>query len=526
MAARWFVVSVVAAAMGAAGGAAVAQPASPGEAVIELNRQAVESFGQKQLGKAQELLIQAIKTATDAGLASDAIMARTYLHLGAVLAEGKDKERAVEAMRRALAIKPDIGITRGLGTPAVREALAAAKQAPTPGAPAKPAPAPAPTPPPPPVPTVPRAPAPAPAPPAPGARDAGDEPDLPATIPQPLYCPTPDDAPPGRALILRCVPQPGLAVARVLLFFRKPNEEEFTPSPTLKSRKGWYRGAIPAEAVTGKMVQYYFEARGPSDDVVATAGRVDSPNLTMVRVGATRATGALAGTRIARGAAAEVAEDPLERLRRQRLEEARLAAQHRRGPMTFYVGLAGGLGQGWHPGGRLLDARGSGELPDEARLEAGKAGLKPAKSFHLAPEVGFQVTEAWAVALQLRYQRIGAAGSGNAFPEAPPKTSAFAALLKAVHSFGDGNLRPFASGVAGAGTAFLLFVAPFKGPDDNSSLQVHDTITGGPFVFGGGGGLAYHFTRHVAAVGELQALVGAPDLAAVVDLQIGVQVAF
>src|SRR4051812_33582903 len=85
-----------------------------------------------------------------------------------------------------------------------------------------------------------------------------DEPDLPANVPSPLYCPAPTEAPLGADLLIRCVTQPGLDVGRVVLFYRGAGAEDFTLKPALKTPKGWYRATIPGNVITGKQVQYFF----------------------------------------------------------------------------------------------------------------------------------------------------------------------------------------------------------------------------------------------------------------------------
>ena len=72
---------------------------------------------------------------------------------------------------------------------------------------------------------------------------------------------------------------------------------------------------------------------------------------------------------------------------------------------------------------------------------------------------------------------------------------------------GDGNLRGFGSLAVGGGSGFRLKVAP----DRRTGLVRSDTVRGGPFLGGAGGGVIYHINPHIAWPTELRALAGFPD---------------
>ena len=298
-----------------------AQPG--GQAVTrirELDRQALADYKAEDFESARIGLREAIALANRAGLINDPIMARLWLHLGAVLINGvKDPEKGARALAVSVRISPDIQLPASLATPELKDALANAKAgpgAPTPGlgAPTPPAaPAAAPSAPATTEPAAPAAPpaaaapavAPAAEPAAPpeagvGAaaepaappprrrkkRGAGEEPDLPANIPQPLFCPSADEVPPGEDIVLHCVLQAQVTAKKVSLHYRPPGEERFLAAAATRSAGGWYRVVIPGDAVSGKSLHYYVEARDAGDQVVGNAGRDDSPNLVLVREGA------------------------------------------------------------------------------------------------------------------------------------------------------------------------------------------------------------------------------------------------
>src|SRR4029450_2111358 len=66
-------------------------------------------------------------------------------------------------------------------------------------------------------------------------RVASEEPDLPARIPQPLYCPAPDEAPPGERITLNCVIAPEVPAHKVMLFYRPPGAPGFVSAGTTRS---------------------------------------------------------------------------------------------------------------------------------------------------------------------------------------------------------------------------------------------------------------------------------------------------
>ena len=83
---------------------------------------------------------------------------------------------------------------------------------------------------------------------------------------------------------------------------------------------------------------------------------------------------------------------------------------------------------------------------------------------------------------------------------------------------------PSSAPVAGWGKdgAFRLIVPA----DADAERPRSDTVRGGPFVAGGGAGLAYHFSRRIAWPLEVRTLIGLPDFAAVVEVGTGLTFAF
>ncbi len=498
------------AASGAHPGAAFAQD-EPIDKIRDLNKQALRDYEAGDFDSAKLGLLEAIGIGAKAGLGEERAMARTYANLAAVYVNGfHDQEKGVRYFGIALRITPDIQPTRALETPALKEAFAAASAGGKKGAP--PAAAAAPSPPPPPESPPPESPPPPPPPPRKPARASSDEPDLPADIPEPLYCPNPDEAPPETAIVLRCVTQPDVHASRVLLFYRVLGGEKFSAVPAHRSRKGWYHGVIPASAAVGKSLHYYFEARDASDKPAGTAGKSDSPNLLILRVGAAPiGKGALAMIRKDRRSGEATEEDPFAGIKAENEAKAAQSIFHR--PVgAVWVGLGLGMGRGWHP---------TADLEFRMPTVSVGAGSNAAWLGHLAPEVGYQINEQIALSLQGRFQYIPIEGSGDE-QKGDPAKGAVAIMLRAVRLQGAGNTQLLTSAVIGGGDGFRLVIPP----KPLMKLPRNDTVRGGPIVLGPGIGVVHHFNARLSLVTELRVLLGFPSFAAVGDLSVGMQLGF
>jgi hypothetical protein len=106
-----------------------------------------------------------------------------------------------------------------------------------------------------------------------------DGPDLPSSIPQPLYCPTPDEGQQGTDVYIHCVTQSGVKGHPAAVFYRPSGVLHFNSLAMEKTRKGWYAAMIPAGNLTGKVLQFYVEAHNDRGDVIANYGRATSPNI-------------------------------------------------------------------------------------------------------------------------------------------------------------------------------------------------------------------------------------------------------
>jgi hypothetical protein len=341
--------------------------------------------------------------------------------------------------------------------------------------------------------------------PAERTRAGEDEPDLPASVSQPLYCLTPDEAPPGVEIPMRCVPGPGLTVAKMVLFYRTPGRNEFTAVNMSRSPKGWYRGTVPPSSA-GKALQYYIEARGPGNKVASSNGEEESPNLVLIR---DESESRLAADEAP--ASARDDENPLALAEEEHARAVEERSTHRRARDAFWLGVGVGSGYGWHPARRL-------EFHDDLQMAS---GVSPAGLLQISPEIGRQFGARYALSLQARLQVIPESGSGDNRAGAPAHT-ALAVFLRGHRFYGLGNAQLFLTGTIGGGQGFRLVVPP----DPESGVDRSDTVRAGPFVAGPGAGFIYHFSRHFAWALELRTLVGFPDLAALGELSTGGSLAF
>jgi hypothetical protein len=274
------------------------------------------------------------------------------VHLAAVYMTGfNDRTKAIKQFVMALKIDPNIKITPQVETAALDEAFDAAHgqtglatQARTaPAAPAGKAPA---------------ASTPAPAAeeqatPASGASAGGrrglrgakkfvdrEEPAPPARVPEPFYCPLPDEVPPKEDILVRCVTQKQPRKASATVFYREKGAEDFTPLPMTRSPKGWLTATVPGAAVTGTAFQYYLEAKIPGTKEPLTIGSADGPNLMPIVDGAATVNNTVLALllegRDTSTRTEPMAEDkaPLEEINRQYQIDEDLRRYHRKTAMT------------------------------------------------------------------------------------------------------------------------------------------------------------------------------------------------
>jgi hypothetical protein len=468
--------------------------------LIQMNRRALEAYDKQDWRSAKSHLWQAIAEGKKAGIETHPIVARTYLHLGAVYLTGlDDRESALQFFGRALRIDPTIRVASAMETTEIAGAFMEAQTAATRTRPA----------------AEPRRAD------SPASKSAGVETRREDDAPAPalasgvaLDCPNADEVVRDQVATIRCAVATGLKVGSVVLFFRVPGQGAFTAVDMKMTAKGWYVGQISRDVTGGKSVQFYVEGRDQNGKAIVANGRSGSPNLMLVReageaeTAAATATAAVAATPPA-DATADREENPLDAapgavVHRANREPSRSPNDARK----WWLGLGVGSGFGYAKGDGLEIRK---DLQSQFGSGVGWAGLG-----QLSPEIGLHLSPDLAVALQGRNQWIPQSGAGSR----GYATSANAALLRLLFFSRPGALRFHGGPILGYGTFRFVFTP------DPSATGVKDTVKGGSFVAGAGGGLSYQLTHTLALMVESNVLLGYSAVSAVCDLNAGLQVSF
>jgi tetratricopeptide (TPR) repeat protein len=110
-------------------GPARAQDPAAIDKLVQMNKKALDDYDTLEWESAKRTLLEALTAAKKAGLDNHAVMARTYVHLGAVYVTGyKDRNKAIQSFTRALEIDPSIQLSRGIATQEVNEVFAEARR--------------------------------------------------------------------------------------------------------------------------------------------------------------------------------------------------------------------------------------------------------------------------------------------------------------------------------------------------------------------------------------------------------------
>jgi len=532
-------------------GRAAAQDQAAIEKLVQMNKKALDDYDTLEWDAAKKTLLDALVAGKKAGLDNHPVMARTYVHLGAVYITGfKNRDKAIQSFTRALEIDPAIQLSKGIATREVTDAFNEAKGSRGGAAagggggetqPAKKRRGP--------VmdngggegeepPRKKKAPVKS----STSDDDESEERDLPVKITA-LDCDNEDEAIIDRPATLRCAVKPTLGVAKVFLLYQEPGKEEYTELEMKKSPKGWYVGKIPKKAVTGKSVKFYFEGRNAAGKPVIRNGEVESPNFLLVME-----EDAYKEAKKKRDEnLGEDVENPLEAQegpKKQSKLGAHIADEGldtRFGKRKWWISIGAGSGFGYAKGDGLEAVNRSPEssFPPGTKVECGQGsgfhdlsacftpGGAWAGYFHIAPELGVMVTPNVGLSLEGRFQYI---------PQ-DPKFARFVArgaisgLAKLMFYTQQSQLRFFFGPIAGGGEGFRFVVKPGTGiTNQNDPLysvkDIQDTVKAGPFIAGGGAGLYYEATRRASVVIEAHALMGLPLFGIVGDINFGLQFNF
>jgi hypothetical protein len=503
--------ALVAVASFAASSALAKESAAVGEAavdrMIDLNKKAYSDIQDQHFQAAKYRLSEALVISETAGLENDEMTARTYVHLAAVYLTGlKDREEAIQQFMLALQINPNITITPGLESPALRSAyLQAREQLDLPPNPDTAGPI---------LPQTISNPQTEPAPDSVDVHSAAWtlDPDLPARIPAPLYCHLPFDTPPGQDVAVRCLTQRQPRQSTATFYYRpQTSVGEYVELPMVRSPKGWLMIVVPGPAVQGKSLSYYVKAEISGWPKALYLGHPEAPHELIIRKppdleGAEDAEDE--PTAIAKPANAQPPTSEMAR-------PSRLRAQG-----SFWFALSGGSGAVYH-GRETVDS--NAKVPGTTTPVNVQSGFSPAALFQLEPEIGYQVSKRFSLSAMGRYQ-YAPKDTGHFPPDASEHgvpTAALAGFMRGQFAFlSRGGIQAYASGGAGFGTSFLATVDKHC-TTTPCSLNHSDTLHGGSVGLTAGLGAMYYLIPSFGVFLEIKEIATLPKFMALTEISAG-----
>jgi hypothetical protein len=490
---------------------AVAQDQATIDKLVQLNKKAMDDYDTADFDTAKKALLDAEKTGKRAGLESHPVMARTYIHLGALYLMGyKDKQKAQHYFGKALDIQSDIKLDKNLTSAAVKDLFASVQAqhgggsddtaaAPPAGrknrARAEPEAEP--------VAQATESETEAPAPRRgrgrKGDSGSGGEPDLPANI-EALDCPTPDETPPGKKVTLRCAAAANLGIASVTVYYKGFEMNDFEPLTMEKSPKGWWQAAIPKTRVNGKSLQFYFEGMDESDKPVVSNGRAESPNVMLI-------VAHVAGEGPAKKKNEE--ENPL--------DVVTSFEDRKYGNRRFWIGVGVGTGFAFAIKG-LPESRVNNYYDQTLNgfppiTGGGWAGLG-----QVAPEIGLQLNPLWAISIEGRDQYIPQAAAVSGYTA----SGAHAILFKVIRYTRQARARLFFAAAGGGGEGIRMNI--YSDPTGRANFK--DSILIGHVLVGGTAGFVYDLGKSFTWMIELNALAGFPKTGIGFDVNTAIQFNF
>jgi hypothetical protein len=465
--------------------AAFAQPAEVTDKVTQLNREALAAIDKREFEKARELLKRALDMCNSAGLDQHPVAARTHIHMGVVIIEGfKNPELGKKQFALALAIDPNMTITKSLSTPDLEEAFAEVKAlGPAPAASGDGAGT--------------RA---APTPPAAPPSDSAAR--TPAPPSSGFSYHTVSEVKQGSSIVVTVTVDESLKFHKLLLAYREQGTSEFLGREMEAVGDGAYRAEIPASATNGSSVAYYMEAQDDDGNAVASRGTESRPLVISFAATARPSAGR--------------ADASVERKAAMRKEEPEENDDEWTG--KIFASLLVGSGVGY--------TSGKGEVNADVPVSGTASG---ALLGHIAPEVGYWLRPDLMLSLQGRFQLVtGTTELDKAGKTYSPVPAALAVFAKASwFANSSGNLRPFVSGGVGGGQ--IRHVVTFGNLTDCGSTgnqKCVDSVVAGPLLAEVGGGVFYKLTSAVALVLSSNVEFAAPKFTLNLDINGGIGFVF
>jgi hypothetical protein len=460
--------------------AAFAQPVDATEKVTQLNREALAAVDKREFEKARELLKRALDLCKTAGLEQHPAAARTHIHMGVVIIQGfKNHELGRKQFAKALAIDPNITITKTLSTPGLEEAFAEAKAGGSAlagsgdddGAGATP--------------------------PAGGARPAGEtRTDAPSSSGFSYH--TVSEVKQGSSIIVTVTVDESLKFSKLILAYREQGTSDFLGREMEPVGEGAYRAEIPASATGGSSVAYYMEAQDDQGQPVGSRGTETRPLVISFAATAKPSKGHADATVERKAALPPTSEDEDEGDRGK-----------------IFVGLQIGSGYGY--------TSGTGEVNADTPVAGAGSG---ALLGHIAPEIGYWWKSDVMLSLQGRFQLVTGTTAltidGKTYEPVPAALAVFAKATWFTAT--SGNLRPFLAGGLGGGQ--IRHVVTISGLPGCPAEKCVDTVVAGPLLAQVGGGIFYKLTDSVGLVLSSNAQVAAPKFTLNLDINAGVGFGF
>jgi hypothetical protein len=256
-------------------------------------------------------------------------------------------------------------------------------------------------------------------------------------------------------------PDKDLEADTVVLRYRAAASASFTDLQMTKGPSGVYEAAIPTAATDGEQVAYFIEARRANGTVLMGRGSAADP----IVVALAKPTAPVAAVAADSGSVGSA-----------------------EGDKRVFFAIAGGTGLAW--------ASGNGETTQNA-VES--SGLGWSHGGHIAPELGYFLTQRLMLGVQVRLQMVTGAtqyhlpmammGECGGDGVCDPTSGAVAGLLKVTYLLAKPRsaFQLFVSMSAGGGnirTTSKVSSPPTCGPMGNQPCI--DTVAGGPALFGPG----------------------------------------
>jgi Tfp pilus assembly protein PilF len=433
--------------------------------ITKANKKAVDAYQDLNFEEARRILKDALELASQSGLETHPVTARTYVHLGVVVLAGfKQTDEAVKLFRKALQIQPDIKLDKSLANPEIQEVYDQAAKA-----------------------------------------EAGEKTKPPAggsgegITHEPV-----SKSPQGSAIQIKATVDPGLGAKKVTLSFSADGADDFAEKDMKEDPPGsgnWV-GEIPSSAAQGGIIDYFIEAMDDDDKVLAAKGSNDHTlKIALTGVGGQPVAGA--------GRKKKPTEEP---------------SKEEEGP-SWYIGLGFGSGIGWTTGYGEVNGMDrinpAGFAPSSLGHVAPEVGYFLNPSLLLSLQLRFQFVSGATTFPTTSATDCGGDGVCS------PATTALALFARASFFLAEGDFRPYVAATVGGGQ--IRHLATFAsltncGPNKNQTCV--DTVAAGPVFLGGGGGFLYNLTPSFALTLGGNLLLGFTTFTFHVDVNAGVAFMF